>query len=233
LIASLHPVCVGVDIGKISDPAAVCVAEVEQRPTGKYYAGTRVAAHLDRRGQWVPPHDADPVMLSHYSIRYIQRLVLGTSYPDVATYLADLLCSTLLAGRDVRMLIDVTGVGRPVYDSVVKDMGLRKEVQSAAIKPITFVHSDTYNLGKGSLGKAFLVSRMQSLLQNGQVHAPNTEEVRATLEELRVYQIKVSEDGKDTYGAASGKHDDLATVLGLACLEDPYGERVTYSSRIY
>ena len=40
--------------------------------------------------------------------------------------------------------------------------------------------------------------------------------------ELKDYQIKVDQDGADTYGAFKvGSHDDLATALGLAVLDDP------------
>jgi hypothetical protein len=53
------------------------------------------------------------------------------------------------------------------------------------------------------------------------------------MEELKVYEIKVSNDGKDTYGAIVGKHDDLATALGLACLEDPHGFKVRQSARVF
>lgn len=246
--AKAHPVCIGVDVGKIHDPVAIAVSEVAQVPTGKYrYLREPVQAHIDAKGQFVPPHDADPVLVSEYTVRHIKRLPLGTSYPEVAVHLADLLCSPLFAYRAVRMLIDVTGVGRPVYDDVVKEIALRKgplvqkadEVgfwfvtQSVQIKPISFVRGETYNKRTGSLGKAFLVSRMQSLLQGHRVHGPVTPEMQATIEELKVYEIKIDTDGKDTYGASTGKHDDLATALGLSCLEDPFGDRVTYSKRVY
>jgi len=40
--------------------------------------------------------------------------------------------------------------------------------------------------------------------------------------ELLTYEIKVSENGADTYGAFKvGTHDDLATALGLAVQGNP------------
>lgn len=228
------PITIGVDVGQISDPTAIAVAEVIQKHTGKYrYSSEQTLGHLDAQGQWVPPQGVDPVMVSEYTIRSIRRLPLGTSYPDVALHLADLLCNQLFARRNVRMLLDVTGVGRPVYDDLRKEIGLRKEAREVLLKPISFVHGEKYNRSLGTLGKAYLVSRLQSLLQGGRVHAPDTAEVKVMLEELRVYEIKVDNDGKDTYGASIGKHDDLATALALATLEDPFGDRVMYSQRIY
>jgi len=151
----------------------------------------------------------------------------------VAIYIADMLCNDLFQSRNVRILIDVTGVGRPVYDDLKRETTLRPKCKHIQIKPISFVHGEKYNRSLGTLGKAYLVSKLQSTLQGGRLHAPNTPEVQKMLEELKVYEIKVDEKGKDTYGAVVGKHDDLATSTGLACLEDPFLERVTYSRRIY
>lgn len=234
MMESRNPVTIGVDVGQIHDPTAIAVVEVSRKHDGRWRFGDRIPAHVNDEGMLVSTHDADPVLSDLYTVRYIERLPLGTPYPKVAIYLAEMLCSPLLYRRRVRVLIDVTGVGRPVYDDLRKEVSLRPEARDALIKPITFAHGENYDRGKGRLGKAYLVSRLQSLLQNGSVQAPDLPEVHATLEELRTYEIKVSQDGADTYGAfKTGTHDDLATALGLAVLESPYGEKVTYSARVY
>jgi len=72
------------------------------------------------------------------------------------------------------------------------------------------------------LGKAWLVSRLQMLLQNGRLHLPRTAEAEALARELLDYEIRVSEDANDRYGAFRvGTHDDLVTALGLAVQLDP------------
>ena len=59
---------------------------------------------------------------------------------------------------------------------------------------------------------------------------PDTAQTRALAAELRVYEVRVSEDAKLSAGAfKTGTHDDMATALGLACLFDPSGRSVTYS----
>lgn len=50
-----------------------------------------------------------------------------------------------------------------------------------------------------TIGKAYLVSRLQALLQGGRVHLPQTTEARALAEELLDYEIRVSEDANDRY----------------------------------
>jgi len=234
VVAELNPICIGVDVGQIHDPTAIAVAEVSQLHDGRWKHIQPRRAYFDAMGQFVPQHDADPVTVSEYTIRHIERVPLNTSYPDVAKRLADMLCKPVFYRRKVRVLIDVTGVGRPVYDDLRKEASLRHESREAWIKPISFTHGEKYNRGTGALAKAFLVSRLQSLLQSNRVHAPETREVKIMLDELRVYEIKVNQDGSDTYGAFKvGTHDDLATALGLACLEDPFSDRVSYSNRVY
>lgn len=236
-------IAIGVDIGQVQDPTAIALTEVAQVETGKYRFIKPVPAHIDRKGQFVPAKDADPVMRSEYWVRDIRRLPLGTSYPEVGSYLVKLLRNPLFKDMQVRMLIDITGVGRAIYDDIKREIdpqllfavtNIPVPPPIASVKPISFVHGEAYNRTKGTLGKAFLVSRLQSLLQGGRVHAPDTPEVMATLEELRVYQIKISDKGTDQYGAfKTGTHDDLATALGLSVLEDPYALQVAHSERVY
>lgn len=232
----LNPVCVGVDVGKLQDPAALAIAEIVQVHTGQYHYQRKAPepAHIGPRGEWIPMKGPDPVMRSHYTIRYITRLTLGMSYPDMARYLADLLSNERFARRRVRTFLDATGVGQGVYDMLRAEIKLRKETQHIRLFPITFVSGEKYNPKTGSLGKEYLVSRLQALLQNGRVHGPKTPEMEATVEELRVYEARINQDGHAQYGAfKTGKHDDLATALALACLTDPWRERITYSERVF
>ena len=246
------PINIGIDIGQIHDPTAICVSEVEQVDTGRVrITGKQTLGHHDDHGSWVPPTGSEPVMRSEYIVRFIKRLPLNTSYPDVAIYIADMLDNELFVNRNIRILLDVTGVGRPVYNSLEREISLRRNnttyhlqmtvggptwktgKHTLHLKPISFTYGETYNRSKGTLGKAFLVSRLQSILQEKRIHGPDTPEMKATLDELRVYQIKVSDEGKEQFGAKIGAHDDLAVAMALSALEDPYSERVFYSERVY
>lgn len=244
----LNPVNIGIDIGQVQDPSAICVSEIAQVNTGRLRHVAPVPAHRDKNGQWILTKYADAVMVSEYTVRYIARIPLGTSYPDVAVLVADILCSPLLERRSVRVYLDITGVGRPVYQELKAEIEIRKDgiwladgsflqkgkKWNVQMFPLSFVHGDKYDHRTGSLGKAFLVSRLQSLLQSGRVHAPDTPEVVATLGELKVYEIRVSPEGTDQYGAfKTGAHDDLATALGLSVLTDPFLEKVRHTGRVY
>jgi hypothetical protein len=72
------------------------------------------------------------------------------------------------------------------------------------------------------LGKAWLVSRIKVLLQCGRLHLPRTTEAEAMKDELLDYEIRISEDANERYGAFKvGAHDDLVTALGLAVQDRP------------
>ena len=221
---------VGLDIGQQHDPTAVVAVQV------------MTDAHQPTR----------------YITQHLERLPIGTPYPDVAAHLVKLLAAIaamlrtqreqqmsalakqvaetgqqVSAGRggipqvDLRLFLDVTGVGRPVYD--LMERALQADVRTAHIecKPITFAHGDTYDPNSGRMGKAFLVSRLQTLFQQRLIQLPPKHpESEAMARELKDYEIRVSDDAKDSYGAFKvGSYDDLVTALGLAVLEDPNNGR--------
>ena len=69
---------------------------------------------------------------------------------------------------------------------------------------------------------AYLVARLQALLQTGRIHLPGTAEAEVLAQELIDYEIRVDPDANDRYGAFKvGTHDDLATALGLAVQREP------------
>jgi hypothetical protein len=186
----------GIDIGQRRDPTAICVAELQSRP-----GPTRAEIH--------------------YLIRHLDRLPLRTPYPDVARRLRDL-CSSVAhrSGESPTVYVDATGVGLPVLDIP------KAAATNARVVGVFFTHGDRRDEKNGEvrLGKAFLVSRLQALLQTGRLHLPRTAEADALAAELRDYEIRVSEDANEKYGAFRvGTHDDLVTGLGLAVQVDHPG----------
>jgi hypothetical protein len=69
------------------------------------------------------------------------------------------------------------------------------------------------------LPKTQMASTLVALFDDGRVKVPkSSKEIEAMVEELLNYEIHVSEEGHDQYGAFKiGTHDDLVTALGLAC----------------
>ena len=190
---------VGLDVGQRRDPTALCIGEVQRRgETGQV----------------------------HHLIRHLERLPLGTSYPDVAARVAAVCTGVTERTRTApRLFVDATGVGTPLVD-VLRAAGV-----TAVVLPVYFTHGDRRQVtpsGEVRLGKAWLVSRLQALLQSGRLHLARTSEAAALAQELLDYEIRVEANANDTYGAFRvGSHDDLVTALGLATQEDePAGTAV-------
>jgi len=200
---TLAMVHIGVDIGQKRDPTAIAVCEVTS----------------DGDGEEV------------YTTRYLQRLPLGTPYPKVAERIAEIVENTrrriwedeIKQGVyqsspvvDAQVFVDATGVGKPVVD-VLRETGLE-------IVECYFTHGDrrTKEQGRVTVGKAWLVSRLQALLQTSRLVLPNgSPEASALMQELLDYEIRVDQNANDKYGAFKvGSHDDLVTAVGLACQEE-------------
>lgn len=199
-------VTIGVDIGQRRDPTAIVVAEATRSliPTG-------------------------PVgWQTEFDVRHLERLPLGTSYPDVADRVGEIVRNLWRRpapnGRRVWLVLDSTGVGNPVVELVRQ----RVTSNTAAITGATFIHGERLNGTIGDkeirVGKSFLVSRMQALFQTRRIRLPvDHREAQAMLKELQEYEIRIdAATSADTYGAfKTGAHDDLVTALGLATIDDP------------
>lgn len=185
---------IGVDVGQKRDPTAISVCTRELRE-GK----------------------------EHHTARFLQRLPLGTPYPAVGERLKEIVAGAQkMPGGVSAVFVDATGVGLPVVDAL--------SVAGVRVIGCYFTHGDkrtekTDDSGKVVevvIGKGWLVSKLQVLLQHGRVHLPDTPEALRLAKELRDYELKISENGNDTWGAfKTGAHDDLVTALGLSVQPPP------------
>jgi hypothetical protein len=141
----------------------------------------------------------------HFLVRHLERLTLGTSYPAIAQRLVQIEAQILQrTAAPPDLYVDATGVGRPVVDLLQDDLPHSKVIHSV------------------TLGKAYLVSRLQTLLQTGRLHLPRTPESEILAQELLDYQIRVDEKANERYGDFKvGSHDDLVTAMGLAVQVEP------------
>lgn len=206
-------VVLGVDCGQIRDYSAVCAVAYED--------------------MCLSPGDAlcnePPVFETQYRVLGAERMPLGTSYPDVAKRVNML--AKRLYDRDSRgdyhCLIDATGVGRPVVDLIRAAMIPACHVTAVTITGTAKGDEAILWRNESSVGKAWLVSRLQAILQSGRLKAPRHAALEEMVAELKVFEIRVQANGHDTSGAFQvGTHDDLAVALSLACASDH--QAVTY-----
>ena len=194
---------VGLDLGQIQDHSALVVLEVVEVPTG----AVSLVSGRERKDQ-------------HYHVRHIQRFALGTPYPDVALRVKEVMVTAELKGRTA-LLVDATGVGRPVID-LLRQAGIRP------LLGITITAGDSISRAGSNwrVPKRDLVSTLSILLQSERLKvAQGLPLADLLLQELLNFKVKIDPlTAHDSYGAwREGLHDDLVLATALACW---YGEQV-------
>ena len=210
----LPPFLAGLDIGQVSDPTALCILE----------------RHVVQSGE---------VVYQDYQCRHLERFALGTPYPSMAEQLSAYLRRLPKPAawqEDVRrvmarnasmsriqtplfvLIIDGTGVGRPVVDMFTR----------LAMSPITVIITGGNQISSPVLNewhvpKSTLVGAFQVALQTRRWKAPRQMPEAATLvKEMQNFRYKISASGNDTYEAwRENQHDDLVLAASLATW---YGE---------
>ena len=173
----------GLDLGKVNDFTAVSIAE------------------------WV--RDVPPYTVN---VRHLQRFPLGTSYPAVVDQVEEMLKRPPLRGR-CELVIDATGVGRPVVDLFQK-----RELNPIGVT-IT-AGTDVNHEGRDwKVPKRDLVSSVQVGLQSRTLKvARDLPEAETLVNELLNFEVKITASSNDVYGAwREGTHDDLVLAVALTC----------------
>jgi hypothetical protein len=110
------------------------------------------------------------------------------------------------------LVLDLTGVGRPVAD-LFNSEGLRPVKVN-----ITAGSAETISdRGVHHVAKLLLVSTVQTLLHDGRLQIQKDLPEAPILKlELEDFRASVTDSGRWTFGARSGAHDDLVLALALA-----------------
>jgi hypothetical protein len=158
---------------------------------------------------------APPTARFRYDIRHVDR-VRRVPYDAIAVRVRDLVERL---GAAV-LVVDATGVGRPVVD-MLERFRIRAEIVAVTIgggdAPVQ--HGSAWTCPKRDLATTVAV-----LLQTSRLHiGPQVPHAETLMKELGNFHVKVSASGHDTYEAwRSADKDDLVLAVALACW---YGER--------
>jgi hypothetical protein len=153
---------------------------------------------------------------------------LGTVYPAIVTDVLRLAEATDPAGHPVfanglQLVIDGTGVGRPVVDLFRREPAL-----AGTIRPvlITAGHSVSFDRDTGYIhvAKKELVGSLKALMQSARLRvARSLPDADALLKELLNFKVKITAAGNETFESWRERdHDELVLSLAAACW---WGER--------
>jgi hypothetical protein len=186
---------VGLDLGQRKDYTAVAVVSACEVATGFDHA------------YWRPETE------TQVGVRHLERLPLGTPYTDVVAQVGELV-DKLWATAPEAVVVDGTGVGRPVVD-LLRRSGLRCEVAAVTI---TAGGKERKDDDYWSVPKLDLVGGLQVLLEEKRLRVAGAiRDAEKFLRELRDMRVKVGASGREQLGAwREGAHDDLVLAVALA-----------------
>jgi|SRR5699024_2155627 len=182
---------VGVDLGQTHDPSAIAIVKYRE---------------------WLEADENDFIVKrEQLSVPHLERLPLGTTYPGQVAYVGDLLRREPLASAPTSLVIDHTGVGRPVFD-LFAQAGLRP-------KGLIITGGDkARTTGTGySVAKLQLISRLQAHLHQEKLRiSTKLKDAQALAKELQDFRVNMTSAGNAIFGARIGAHDDLVLALAIA-----------------
>jgi hypothetical protein len=194
---------VSCDLGQSMDPTAVAVLE-------KKIGVLDFRPKLDRNCNIAgPPQKPD----ERIEVRHLERLPLGMTYPNIVAHVGSLLARAPLCGGEgqtpAELVIDETGVGRPVGDLFVES-GMKSTVRVT----ITGGNEVTSQGGnRWHVSKTVLVSRLDALLHTGKLKfAAELAESEAMKNELKDFRYGKSINGNQEPGV------EFRCVFGRALL---------------
>jgi hypothetical protein len=221
---------VGLDLGQSQDYTALAVVEepVWVPSDALETMGWAWRLNIGEAG-WVSPTSLSQWQLEealsvnyHYgrppdpalSLRHLERFELGTRYPDVIARVRSLLSSSALRNKRVALLVDKTGVGASVVDSLAH----------AGLGPIAVTIHGGSAVTRDEYGyrvpKRDLVGAVQILLQNSRLKIAEGLPLAETLkQELLNFRVKIDpQTAHDSYEHwREGDHDDLVLASAMAC----------------
>ena len=189
---------IGVDLGQAQDPSTIAVVERVEL-CGEFDA----AVWAYRK-------------LVELRLRGLERIPLGTPYREVAERVAEVTRSPKLKGA-VRLVIDATGVGRPMMELV---RSARPEGRMKGVV-VTAGHEQTMSGSYYCVPKQDLMMGLQLLFEGGGLRMARSLKEGPTLQrELVGLKQRISSIGRVQYGGGrEGKHDDLVFAVALAYWE--------------
>lgn len=204
----------GVDLGQANDYTAVAVIQRRETLSLTNRYDEQISAEQILAGSRSPLIKPGTIKgrSSSYDVVHLDRLPLGTPYPLIVEEIRRLLAHPNLA-FGTRLVVDATGVGRPVVDAM----------RASGLKPVPITITAGSAVTAGPAGykrvpKADIVGTIAVLLQSSRLRiAEELHHAHTLVDELAAFQVRATAAGNDSYGSwRESVHDDLVLALGIA-----------------
>lgn len=211
---------VGASLGGAQEATALCVLEQTKRDTGDIEHGWPSMMVTEPDGRTYGGEiDTYPVYEHRYAVRHLERLAAGTPYPEQVSTTKGLV-SRLEGQGHVRLIVDQTGVGRPVTD-MLRAVKLRPSVAVITAGDTPTREGDEYRIPKRDL-----VSSAQVLLQSKRLTiASSLPLAQALISELLAFKATITLQRENASAPPEPwrerTHDDFVLAVALAAW---YGE---------
>jgi hypothetical protein len=192
---------VGVDLGKSVDSTVIAILEYNLMGKGEF--------REDEGSQFTILHEK---YTEQFDLRELQRIKLETSYDQIVDHVVCLMNTRPL--KDAELVIDDSGVGRPIGDMLEAQTSLRPvRVTTTAGEQAIKVSQRRWHVPK-----AELVSTLSGLFSTNRIRVahdlPNLEVLRR---ECQSFLRNWTGSGRATFSASGSNHDDTISALSLAC----------------
>jgi hypothetical protein len=215
----------------------------------RYFVGLDLGQSQDYSAISILQQDYDAFQKQYlYQLRYLERVPLGTKYSSsdanedsVTRRVKKILLSETLNGNTqmgidppiepVALVLDHTGVGSPISELFELPRLLTGPGPQYRLVKINITGGLNSSRAKGgyNVPKRDIVFSLLRIFQSGRLKISGKLALAHTFQdELLNFKVKISDNGKDTYGALrEGVHDDLVLSVAIACwfAEHKYGKR--------
>ena len=153
-----------------------------------------------------------------YELRHLERPGLQTPYPKVVSRITELMNKPPLR-RQIHCVVDLTGVGRPVYDMLMESFK-KANVRTNNLTGITITagHEVTVSPEGFNVPKKDLVSNLLILAQGDRFSvSPRLSLANVFRLELENFRAKINTSGSTGFEAwRESDHDDLILSVAIA-----------------
>ncbi len=193
-------ILIGLDLGQQNDYTVLSILEIIENPR--------------KRG-------------TLYQLIYLYRVPLGTSYPNIITWVSALI-SEQLENYNYVLVVDYTGVGRPIVD-----MLRQNDIKLLAIN-ITGGNSANWKYGNEvSVPKKEIITSLQVTLESYRLRfSENVSALDTLAQEFVSFNGKINSNANLQFEAEYGYHDDIVMSIGLAIWYGEYKTRKLRKMRI-